>query len=324
MDGRLTFGESARLQFDLRWEADGASSGRAPADVTRGQLIVRLAGRAVWGRTQDEPEGFSWTWIELVEHLARHWAYILIEEGDPFGIDAVPERLRARAEERWSATTAEQREAEEELLFAYLESHDLASAVHGAYPSALWLTREGNSLRVSCKEVVVRIPVEEGRRILTDVGDAIVTRLASTATDARAAAAIAGWKKREEIAPARLVEIATGLDREAVTSFTKVKALPVASLVFEGAFRPDEYLAVARMIGGAVPTEEVEILFSVMSVQPAVSTKEVDDLTRDASQLHIRRICTHLSVRVASRHVAVPLTWAGEVAPRPEPVQARR
>jgi hypothetical protein len=211
MDGCLvTLGDTASFQMELRWE-EAEPTGTA-AEATRGTLAVRLAGRTVWGATPDEPHGFSWTWVELVEHLARHWAYIFVEEGDPLGLDAPPELLRGAAEGRWAELTEERRAEEESLLWAYLESHDLANALQGAYPASLWVTREGNELRVACKGAVVRPALSDAREYLVALGDAIVSRLRVLGDEPRAMAALAAWEQREDVAPMRLAEIATGLD----------------------------------------------------------------------------------------------------------------
>jgi Zn-dependent peptidase ImmA (M78 family) len=239
----------------------------------------------VWGATPDEPHGFSWTWVELVEHLARHWAYVFVEEGDPLGLDAPPELLRAAVDERWGAVAAEQRAEEEELLWAYLQSHDLASAVQGAYPAPLWLTREGNELRIACKDAVVRSPLVNARAVLVALGEAIVLRLRALGDEPRALAAVANWERREAIDPMRLAAIATGLGSAEVEALADVEDLHLTSLEFDTAFKPDEYLAVARMARGALPIDALAMLFDVMRAQPAVWTGPIDKLADGAGEI---------------------------------------
>lgn len=274
MDEPVILGDPAHLQFELRWEVATMPAAATAADATRGTLRAHLAGRPVWGSNPERPSGFTWTWVELLEHLARHWAFILIEEGDPLGLGVPPEQLRAKVEERWSAITEEQQAAEEELLWSYLQSHDLSSALAGAYPTSMWLTREGNSLRVACKNIVVSVPLHEGRTILSELGDAIAERLSGVAVDPRAGAAIAAWTARETIQPRQLVQIATGLEGDAIDSLTDVVA--VTTLEFDDAFRPDEYLAVARMAGSALAPSELSNLFSIIRAQPEVWTGPLD------------------------------------------------
>ena len=95
MDGRVTastFGAPELLQFQLEWSALEPKG--TAADATRGRLAVRLGNRNVWGT----PQGFEWTWVELVEHLARFWVHILIEEGDPLGLGGGPLERNARGD----------------------------------------------------------------------------------------------------------------------------------------------------------------------------------------------------------------------------------
>jgi Zn-dependent peptidase ImmA (M78 family) len=278
----MTLGDPELLQFQLQWDPEEPAGTAATA--TRGSLVVRLAGRTVWGATSDEPNGFSWTWVELVEHLARYWAYLFVEESDPLGLGVPPERLRARAEERWNAVSSEQQAEEEEALWAYLESHDLASAVQGAYPASLWITREGSELRVACKGVVVGVPLASGRATLGAVGDAIVSRLAALGSEARAEAAVIAWERREEVAPLRLAEIATGLGQSEVEALGDVVELPFDRLDFEEAFESDQYLAVARMARGAIPTDELRSVFAIMRAQPAIWTGPIDRLAEGAAE----------------------------------------
>ena len=283
MDGRvMTFGDPERLQFQLEWESDEPAG--TAAEATRGRLVVRLAGRAVWGATPNEPHGFSWTWVELVDHLARYWVYLFVEEADPLGLGAPPERLRAKAEERWAAVSEEQRAEEEEILWAYLETHDLASAVHGAYPASLWISREGNSLRAACKDVVVEVPVKRARDMLGALGDAIVSRLRPLVGEERATAVIGCWERREIISSISLAKIATGLSGEDLEQISDVVELPLQRLEFGEAFEPDQYLAVARMAGAALPIVELRKLFDVMRVQPVVWTGPLDKLADAAAQ----------------------------------------
>lgn len=284
MDGRvMTFGDPALLQFQLGWDSDNPEG--TAAEGTRGTLVVRLRERTVWGATPDEPRGFSWTWVELVEHLARHWAYVFVEEGNPLGLDAPPEVLRATAEHRWEVVTGEQRAEEEEVLCAYLESHDLARAVQGAYPAPLWLTREGSELRIACKDAVVRQPLDKARDVFAALGEAIASRLRALGNEPRALAALASWESREEIAPMRLAEIATGRGRAEVELLARDVRLPWTGLEFDGAFGSDEYLAVARMTTGALPMDALATLFDVMRLQPAVWTGPIDSLADGAAAM---------------------------------------
>ena len=279
MDGPLTFGFAEHLQFELRWEASNPSG--SAADATRGGLVARIAGRAIWG---NDAQPFTWTWIELVEHLARYWSYAFIEEGDPLALGVAPERLRVKAEERLANMIEEHRAHEEELLWSYLHAHDLASGVDGAFPASLWLTREGNQMRVACKEVVRRMPVVEAREMLSALGDAIIARVEHL-EDARAKLAKVNWAARETVDSMQLAQIVTGRESEAIQTIAPYVPTSFNKLRFENAFHPDEYLAVARMTNGVLTATELSPLFAAMQAQPQVWTRDLDKLAEQATSL---------------------------------------
>lgn len=284
MDRRvIAIGRSELFELRIAWESDAVAPGATAADATRGRLAVRIKGRSVWGSTHDRDDGFSWTWIELAEHLARYWAFLFVEEGDPLGLGVPPEALRAKAEEHWTSLPAERRAEEEERLWAYLESHDLASGVHGAYPSPLWFTREGNRMRVSCKDAVAFVPVTEARELLTSLGDAIVERVAAL-RDPRSLRAVATWKAREAVDSLQLAEIATGRKGDDIKALANAIA-PISKLGFDAAFDPDEYLAVARMSADALPASELIELFRSVRAQPEVWTGAIDKLAEGAAPI---------------------------------------
>ncbi len=87
-------GDPNHLAFENTWPDQD------PAEVQGlgwGNLTVWLAGRAVW-KSDPYAQPVTWTWIDLVEHLARAWGFLLHEEIYPFGLVAVgPEALRTRA-----------------------------------------------------------------------------------------------------------------------------------------------------------------------------------------------------------------------------------
>jgi len=159
----------------------------------------------MWGTTG----GLEWTWVELIEHLSRFWAPLLLEETDPLGLGAPIELLRERAEERWTTTSDEQRDREEEEVFAYLEAHDLAAGLAGVFPASVFVLREGQLARIAGKGAHVRIPFGELEQTLVDLGEAVAAQLAPLA-DERAKAALAAWRSREVASPLSPTALATG------------------------------------------------------------------------------------------------------------------
>ena len=179
-----SFGAPEIFGFDLRWSNDvGATTA---AEVTRGKLRAWVGARSVWG----EAGGLEWTWIELLEHLARFWPYLILEEMDPLGLGEPPEVIWSLAQQRWATASEVQRGDEEESLHSYLEAHDLAAGLAGVFPASIFITREGNLARVAARGSVVKIPLEQVEHTLVGLGDTIAARL-NGLSDHRTVAALA-------------------------------------------------------------------------------------------------------------------------------------
>ena len=183
-------GSASSLAFDVVWASERASG--TAAEVTRGSLCAFLAGDPIWG---PDGRGFSWTWIELLEHLAACWQWIELEEIDPLGLGIPPERLRAEALRRWEVSPSSQRDEEEDLLWAFEQRHNLASGIHGAWLPDLWLLRSGDEFRISSANREVWRSANEVLSTLNDLGEQIASRLA-TCNDERANHARLAWHGR--------------------------------------------------------------------------------------------------------------------------------
>jgi len=275
------FGEPTQFGFDLSWSEE---AGTTAADATRGQLRVWLASRSIWGG----PGGLEWTWVELLEHIARFWPCLILEEMDPLGLGDPAEDLRRRAEKRWATTSDAQRCDEEEALFAYLEAHDLAAGLGGVFPAPVFISREGSMARIAARGAVTRVSFDDAERTLVQLGNAIAARLRGLG-DERARTALEAWDTREDMKGMSAAATATGLrEAEVVQLFSRVAPdLITASLAALRA--PNELLAVARMTAGTLPIADAERILAEVGRQPHVWTQPIDELTarvaRDLSEL---------------------------------------
>jgi hypothetical protein len=196
MDPNVTMvGDPSRLRFSIDWTDDlGASTA---AEKTRGKALVWVGERLVWGkRSGPRVESLEWTWIELLEHLAREWTHLMWEEGLPNGVDAL-DTYREQAATSLKELSKSQRPDEEGNLWAFEESHNLARALQGAWAAPLWLLREGVFFRVATVGFEIRIPADVLRADLSALGDAIASRL-SECRDDRSLAAVGAWQRRDE------------------------------------------------------------------------------------------------------------------------------
>lgn len=187
------------LGFELRFNE--AQPDATPAERTAGRLKVKIGSAEVWD--------LEWTWIELLEHLATHWKYILWEEVAPLPIDA--QSLETLTEEGARFLESENVDASAEADFhAFCESHDLARAVKGAWPPSLWILRCGLRFRVWSQKTEALVDRSALVGELKGIGDQIAARIERD-SDERAVAACTRWRERQVVPPKELVMIATGL-----------------------------------------------------------------------------------------------------------------
>lgn len=187
----------ANIHMVLQWEDDEPKG--TSAEATRGNLAIFLGDSEVplWGTA---PDGFSWTWIELLEYLAENWVPLFeLDSRDPVGLGVFPETLLDTCRGRW-VKNPQRKEVEERRVLAYLEEHNLIYALHGAYPSGLWVTmfKAFNELRIACGSQVAYLPIRDGVLVFRDLGNAIADRLKDY-TDLRSTMVLTKWEKVKKV-----------------------------------------------------------------------------------------------------------------------------
>ena len=198
---KVTVGSPSGLRFQIEWPDH--LTARSAADATRGKLLAWIGDRLVWGIESDNghAEALDWTWVELVEFLADAWPYLESEHGYPLDLHpSEPKTLRAAAEERWKLLTSDARQQEEQELFAFEETHDLARGLQGAFPPSIWLVRDGAMMWVASETACQLRPADESLATLDEFGNAVVTRLLSV-HDPRAMDAVNRWSNRRTPLP---------------------------------------------------------------------------------------------------------------------------
>jgi len=93
------------LQMDTKQTGDpGLIWGEGRLRVNGADLLVTGHGAAV-----------RWTWVDLLEWLAKNWAYLLCEQSFPFQVAATGiSTLMGDLEKRWENMAEERVEDEEE------------------------------------------------------------------------------------------------------------------------------------------------------------------------------------------------------------------
>jgi hypothetical protein len=181
-------GKPAHLAFELTWPAS------TPTDVTGigwGSLRLWVGGRLVWSGPQANP--VEWSWIDLVEHLARAWGHLEHEQTAPFGITAVhPGRLReGLGQKSVQGVTAIELE---DAIHGFQQRHDLAAGLKGLQLEPVWLVREGAMMHLHARDSDLWISFDETVQILTKFVDEV--RAQTKVPQARAREAFKDWDKR--------------------------------------------------------------------------------------------------------------------------------
>ncbi len=296
MDGRvIEFGTTEGLRFVVEWaeslpdesDDDSTSSSRVTAErATSATLAAWIGKRVVWGsvRKNKPPEGLRWTLVEILEHLADSWIALMWEENPPFDLNTkYLSSARDAARERWEAMPAERVAREEEALWAFEESHDLAKGFHGAWPQSLWLLREGSEVRICAGDHEIRRPFPEVRQCLIGLGNSIAARL-QIAGDARAKDTIGRWEERDAVPTKDFIRVASGLSSTQLQILGPSDDLAVQKC-FElpkDGFAATELLAAARMVASIVPGEVVKDILDAVRKLPRTVSDAADTLARKA------------------------------------------
>lgn len=187
-------GDQKHLAFEIAWPA------QEPAEVQGlgwGALVVWFAGCAAWA-TGPQAAPVAWTWIDLVEHLARAWGHLLCEEIYPFGLVAVgPEALRAHT--LLTSVPGKTAIEVEDAVHAFQQRHDLAAGLKGIELPPIWLVRDGPLMRIRAEGRDLWRPCAEVLTTLTRFVDAVRARTGTPAVRARDA--FARWDAREPNRP---------------------------------------------------------------------------------------------------------------------------
>jgi Zn-dependent peptidase ImmA (M78 family) len=277
MDELVVDHEVGELRVALSWTHDGSPRSTA-AEVTRGRLLVEVRGQPVWHDSTGR-RGFEWTWIELLEFLGWAWPYLLLEDGTPMRvrIDTAP-RMLAAAEAAISEHDIGIAGGQDDLVYGYVETHDLSLGLEGALLPPLWIVRQGTLGWVSSAAWHGAVPFDELVDALKQVGDAISARIADVADD-RARQARAQWFDREQLSRTELIRAATGYSSDLVAeiedSFLSADERDWTEL------RSDELLAAARSLGPLSSSVLMPILQAVRE-SPLVNTDLLDGLATTA------------------------------------------
>lgn len=266
----MILGEPHQIAFDLRWFP---SDPPGVAGLAWGGVRLWVGGRLVWSGEGHGP--VCWTWVDLLEHLARAWGHLLYEENAPYGIVAVePERLAdpSLVERAVGASAASVSEA----MWAYQHRHDLAAGLRGIHLPSVWVLPAGRELRlrVAGRDTVLARQVVVG--VLEAFAGAVCARLEGGSAP-RAEEAVRRWQRREPTVDRRRAW-RSGLPAGALEAWAPAGADAIA---WWGADSDESPLMAAARLSEGLDTAARQALVRALAEVPLRATPELDALTAE-------------------------------------------
>ena len=264
--------------FELQFQHSGKQKRNAGLAWGYGTLIV--AGEPVLFAANGEP--LEWTWVDLLEWLAKNWAYILCEQALPFHMQTNSIFTFMRdLEHRWENMPEERVEEEEIQAIRFVERHDAASAFKGLNFSAIFFMRMGLVLEVFTAEDqrTQRLPLNKAAQDLQAIGDGIVELLGS-APHPRAELAISNWTAKEERLTQNALSLLTGLSPASLESLNAENEdyweYDRANGLLE-----TELMAAARMTNGSLTLAQQDQVLNCCRQLSLQHTEELDLLAEE-------------------------------------------
>lgn len=229
----------------------------------------------------------EWSWVDLLEWLAKHWSALLLEQSYPFNITTLGmSTLMRDLSQRWENMPEERIENEEEQVLQFLSRHDLASAFKGIFFPSVYLIRLGKTLEVTLTEINTThsLNLKCAVKALEDIANGIVKRIQPfSQQSSRAQAAIELWETRQQRFEEKQLILSTGLT---ICSLKELSAThrDFWELDAKNSLEETELMAAARMTSGKLTTEQQAVILNHIRQVPLQTTTILDQLTQELKQ----------------------------------------
>lgn len=275
---RKLIGDTARLGFDFSW---GRRVDPAVEGLAWGGLVLWVGGRPVWSRDEPRPAPVEWTWVDLLDHVARAWGHLMYEENAPFGLvfdDPAELRHKGTLQSVAGHTAVEV----EDAVHRFQHRHDLAAGLHGIGLTPVWILRQGRRFRIRAERHDAWVEGAWLRTTLEALAEHLIEHL-GPAPASRAVRAIERWRKREPSAERRL-SLRAGLDPATVAAWTPPGA-DAAEWWGLTATQDDSPVMAAARLSQPLKSATRRALIDAVRGLPRCQTVALDELTHAAAQV---------------------------------------
>lgn len=189
----------AQGMFDFTFERlDHGNAVGFPMFSGHGRLTLSVNGRKIWCDDRgEESAGIAEYWDSLLDHLAKCWHYIGIE--DSYLLHFNPESPLGFLEKAMDKLREMGRSKEEGKIFAFSDRHNLAAGMPDLFLPPLFVLREGNDMRIVTETDDVRLPYQDVMKRLEALGSAIA--LAIHPQSPRGGMILNAWNQRNRVLP---------------------------------------------------------------------------------------------------------------------------
>lgn len=260
-----------------------------------GQATLYWNGDPCWHagiRDDGTPCPVEWTWVDVLQWLAKNWIYLVCEQTLP--LSWMNERnihlskVWGAAEENWQEVAEDRVDEEEKILIDYLDRHNLAAAMQGIYLPAVFWRRIGNEVALYREDgASIRVPFEPLRQHFETLGNQMA-HVWRDSENPRVRLAMQRWQQRNSLSLERAVAISVGVGPGVISQIQGSQgtgafwgADSVTDLV-NGYDTP--MLAAARMSNGKLNPETIARVIEQVRIAPVRQTLALDDL---AAQLRV-------------------------------------
>jgi Zn-dependent peptidase ImmA (M78 family) len=255
----MTLAQARRLEFDF-------TPGNHDAALGFGSLRVSIGNSSVW--SNEEGKGIPWTWIDLLEQLARAWPFLKYEESAPLGTNGLA-LLRA---DRFASPDFDFEPAVQATRESYifLRRHNLATGIEGLYLPNFSLLREGRNIWVISANITKLLDFAQTLQTLSELGEVLARQVASAAQQERSRLALDAWRNREPSLEAAL-QIKLGSSRLAAEMVPQGETLAAYFDALPDAQNDDEYessLLVAARMSEGVPLDSRRKILDLLRARP--------------------------------------------------------